>query len=168
MKGFAMNLKSVCAMASLGMILLSSVGARADRLTNYCELNHGQLLDRWQCPASGAVRSGPFCRVLNNKDEELIFNGCTNVNGAYADLFFKVCVEHDLCYHNEPGATGSSKADCDNRLYKNAIEICNRERPGQTSCALAAHAFYWAVHVMGESSWRCSKNNASYPSLENL
>ena len=153
-------MKNLCFVISL----IVSVNVFADPvLENYCETHHGTLLSTWTCPSSGHVRTNESCLLHNSKGQPLVTDGCTGVQGTtYGDTFFKACVIHDFCYHNEPGLSGKQKADCDDELLMNIQKICG----GVTlfGCQTAAEAFYLAVTAGGDfGPWECEKDNFAYP-----
>jgi hypothetical protein len=135
-----------------------------DQLTDYCASRGGKIISKWKCPADGTVRVTPQCRLSSGRGKVFVFDGCSGGGDRYGEIFFKACVLHDLCYHNEPRAHGLRRADCDMKLYQNAMEICEtiaEEERG--SCQGAAQSFYAAVRVFGRRPWQCSNDSAPYP-----
>ncbi len=83
------------------------------------------------------------CANWNEKTNALLFHdGCTGYppgnpplmnkgpnagwNASnWGQVFHGACIMHDLCYQNEPGFSGKTRAQCDGVFYKRAIEICN-------------------------------------------
>lgn len=147
------------------IITLASTAYSAESLKAYCALNGGRLLDQWTCPASGKVRTGSYCVLKNDQEQDLVFNGCTGIDGSYGDLFFKACTLHDFCYHHEPVTSGKSKEECDSKFLKDSLATCNTQGDGRKRCKAMAYSFYLAVKAGGSKSWNCSKIPAQHPTL---
>lgn len=137
-------------------------------LEQFCHEVKGQLINQWQCPNSGESRVDLSCLIVNESNEKLIFNGCSKVDGVWADTFFPACVIHDFCYHNEPGANKLQKSQCDDQFLANMQNIC-KTNSDQQKCLDTATAFYLAVAGFGKKAWNCSKEKVQYPrSLDEL
>jgi len=150
----------------LCILFLTSVSA--ETLSEICQRMNGELLNEWQCPTSGKLRKGLFCRVEDPLKRSLVTNGCTGANFGpikpYASVFLKSCIKHDLCYHHEPTTTGLSKSDCDKNFLIHVTQDCNGVE-NQKECLEWAQRFYLVVTKFGERSWSCSKEEADYFSL---
>lgn len=149
---------------SLTLVLSVSTLAKADQqLVDYCTQTGGEVVQEWTCPATGAVRSGETCKVVNAQNQVMYFNGCSAPDGKYKTLFFKACIVHDLCYHHEPQTNNKSKVDCDSQFLANMKKICKTTNPFSIECTLAAQTFFAAVDKGGDIAFRCSKENVAYP-----
>ncbi|MFN3453979.1 MAG: phospholipase A2 [Pseudobdellovibrio sp.] len=145
------------------VVLLSfNLASANELLQNYCQQTGGQYINEWTCPNSKKVRDGGFCVQTNFQGKSLVFNGCTGAPSGYGERFFRACMIHDFCYHNEPAVSGKSKEECDSDLLNNMRKVCE-QTGGSLGCRSAARAFYMAVSSGGNSSWQCEKNNAVYP-----
>ncbi len=139
------------------------LASEKDLLQITCEQESGQLMNQWQCPHSGEIRKGQFCVVKNQNGQNLVFNGCTGSFSDMGDFFFPACVQHDFCYHNEPGHSGKSKKQCDEQFLKNMRTLCDTQGFNSKLCHGQAWSFYKAVSHFGDASWNCSKEKAEYP-----
>lgn len=152
---------------TIAFIFGAQINAQADILRDYCDKVGGIMLSQWTCPNSKQLRHETFCKQINSENKELVFNGCTVAAGRYSEIFFKACLLHDLCYHNEPNVSGKSKTDCDTVFLNNMNKICDTQ--SSFGCYSTAKAFHSAVSVGGSNSWNCSKSDAEYPKrLEDL
>jgi hypothetical protein len=79
------------------------------------------------------------------------------------DLWFtEVCNIHDYCY--EPAWSGKDKVYCDNKFYRDMLEVCSNQGALEQVCNTAAWAFYEAVNQYGRfffmgkiNPWDCVK-----------
>jgi hypothetical protein len=152
----------------IGILLFTSLSlAENVYLEDYCKKMNGTIINEWHCPASGVVRKDEFCSAMNADAQPLIFNGCNSDNqDGYRIRFFKACVIHDLCYHNEPAVSSKTKAACDEMFLDNMLQICKEDsRDAQKAllCKTFAKSYYKAVVKKGKPSWECSKESARYP-----
>lgn len=159
---------SLAIMAILGFAMSEAQARHHNQyLQNYCEKNGGKFISQLTCEESGRVRKEEFCHYQNADQQSLYFNGCNSDNqDGYRIYFFKACLIHDFCYHNEPRVSGKTRKDCDKEFKENMLDICKTDaRNGNKHfmCKTMANAYYRAVRLGGEESWRCMKSSFRYP-----
>lgn len=159
---------TVALVAVMG-IYTSSAQARHHNqyLQDYCEKIGGEFISTFTCPETGKVREEEFCRFENKDRQDLFFNGCNSDNqDGYRIYFFKACLVHDFCYHNEPRVSGKTREQCDKDFKQNMLQICKEDKANGDKhfmCKTMAKMYYRAVRLGGDESWRCMKNSARYP-----
>lgn len=165
---------TVALVAVLGLAMpLAQAKHHNQYLQDYCEKIGGEFIAEFTCPETGKVRKEEFCRFTTVDQQSLYFNGCNSDNqDGYRIYFFKACLVHDSCYHNEPKVSGKSRAECDEDFKNDMLKICKQdERKGNKHfmCKSMARMYYSAVRLKGEESWRCMKNSVRYPtSMEQI
>jgi hypothetical protein len=139
------------------------------QVIEYCQKHRGRLMQGWTCPHSQKVRDDEtFCELTDPAGNKQIVNGCTGTVARIGSRFFKACILHDMCYHNEPAVSGMGKADCDFKFLSDMKKLCERS-DSKIDCDVQIETLYNAVVVGGDSSWNCSKAKVAYPtSLDQL
>lgn len=132
-----------------------------EQVAELCQKFNGRLISQWQCPQSRDVRRGTFCELELPAGHAQVFNGCTGSIAGLSSIFFKACVLHDFCYHNEPAVSGKNRADCDLKFLNDMETLCAAN--GDTrGCLRQAETLYGIVRTGGRSSWACAKNQSPY------
>jgi len=148
-------------MKFIPFILLFVMPVFSKDIYSECAKDGGQIRSLWSCPSDDKVRTGTFCFLKDNNQNEIVYNGCSSGEPRFNQLFFSSCKAHDLCYHHEPVTSGLQKSDCDEIFFKSMIQTCQRN-PQIENCEKVAKVYYRAVQAFGFSGWKCSKQFADY------
>ena len=96
----------------------------------------------WDKNGTAQDHKGVCVRRNTTWDAVYFHDGCTGYLGGsppkmnrgalngwsprnWGQVFHGACIMHDLCYQNEPGFSGRSRADCDRVLHDYAHRICD-------------------------------------------
>ena len=84
-----------------------------DLLLESCNKRNGSVVRGHLCPKSKIPIPARACFYNSSHNETQFYNGCSGPTGVYKETFYSSCIQHDLCYHNEPASNGLSQKTCD-------------------------------------------------------
>ena len=136
--------------------------AQADQLSDLCKEKGGKLFKKYKCPKSKLNLPIRTCEFENEYGDLQFVNGCSGPSGGHKKIFFKACIQHDLCYHHEPSSGGLSRKDCDQLFLEIAQQGCNEEAKNKKKCHRWAKTMYRALRIVGGAAYVCEDRPGNY------
>ncbi len=143
-------------------IVFSTQTYAKDLLLESCIKRSGSVVRGHLCPKSKIPIPARACFYKNSHNETQFYNGCSGPTGGYKEIFYSSCIQHDLCYHNEPASNGFSQKTCDMNFLNGMEKACDLKDENKVHCLKWARNLYRALRIIGKPAYHCANNLSDY------